>query len=61
MVYDAAGNVTTDNLGNTYTYDSENRISTVTGYTYSYDADGARMEKSTGSAGTMYWQGPWGT
>jgi RHS repeat-associated protein len=60
LMYDAAGNVTQDNLGNAYTYDSENRIATVAGYTYSYDADGARMEKSTGSTGTMYWQGPSG-
>jgi RHS repeat-associated protein len=61
MVYDAAGNVTTDNLNNAYTYDQENRISTVAGYTYYYDADGARMEKTTGSAATMYWLGPSGT
>jgi RHS repeat-associated protein len=58
LVYDAAGNVTTDNLGNTYTYDAENRIATVAGYTYSYDADGTRMEKADGSSGTMYWFGP---
>ena len=61
MRYDAAGNVTTDNLGNTPVYDQENRISTVAGYTYYYDADGARMEKTTGSAATMYWPGPSGT
>jgi RHS repeat-associated protein len=60
LLYDGAGNVTTDNLGNTYTYDAENRISTVGGYTYSYDADGTRMEKTTGSSGTMYWLGPGG-
>jgi RHS repeat-associated protein len=61
MLYDAAGNVTTDNLGNMSTYDSENRIATVAGFTYSYDADGTRMEKASGSSGTMYWPGPWGT
>jgi RHS repeat-associated protein len=61
LLYDAAGNVTTDNLGNTYTYDAENRISAVEGYTYYYDADGTRMEKTTGSSGTTYWQGPSGT
>ena len=60
MTYDAAGNVTKDNLANTYTYDAENRISTVAGYTYNYDADGARMEKAAGSTGTMYWMGPSG-
>jgi len=59
--YDAAGNVTKDNLGNTPTYDAEDRIATVAGYTYSYDADGMRMEKANGSSGTMYWPGPSGT
>lgn len=60
VLYDAAGNITQDNLGNTPTYDAENRIATDAGYTYSYDADGMRMEKSTGSSGTMYWPGPGG-
>ncbi len=55
--YDAAGNVTQDNIGNQPTYDAENRISTVAGVTYDYDADGARMEKSSG---IMYWPGPSG-
>ena len=58
--YDAAGNVTNDGNGNTPTYDSENRIATDAGYTYSYDADGMRMEKASGSTGTMYWPGPSG-
>jgi RHS repeat-associated protein len=61
LQYDAAGSVTTDNLGNTPTYDQENRIATVAGFTYYYDADGTRMEKSTGTSGTMYWPGPSGT
>jgi RHS repeat-associated protein len=60
MTYDAAGNVTNDGKGNTPTYDDENRIATVAGYTYSYDAAGMRMEKSNGSSGTMYWPGPGG-
>jgi RHS repeat-associated protein len=60
LQYDAAGNVTTDNLGNIATYDAENRISTIAGFAYYYDADGARMEKSSGSSGTMYWLGPSG-
>ena len=60
VVYDAAGNVTNDGGGNTPTYDAENRISTDDGYTYYYDADGVRMEKTNGSAGTMYWPGPGG-
>jgi RHS repeat-associated protein len=53
-LYDAAGNVTNDGLGHTPTYDTENRIATVAGVTYSYDADGVRIEKSPG---TMYWPG----
>src|SRR5260370_12013350 len=56
-LYDAAGNVTNDGLGHTPTYDAENRIATVEGVTYSYDADGVRIEKSPG---TMYWPGPGG-
>jgi RHS repeat-associated protein len=52
--YDAAGNVTNDGNGNQPTYDAENRIITDQGVTYSYDADGFRMEKSSG---TMYWPG----
>ena len=60
VLYDAAGNVTNDGSGNTPTYDAENRISTDEGYTYSYDADGLRIEKSSGSTGTMYWPGPGG-
>ena len=47
VLYDAAGNVTNDGVGNTPTYDQENRIATDAGYTYYYDADGTRMEKST--------------
>src|SRR5450759_2653265 len=56
--YDIAGNVLNDGNGNTPTYDPENRIATDAGVTYSYDADGFRMEKSPG---TMYWPGPSGT
>lgn len=52
LSYDAAGNVTNDGLGNTPTYDGENRIITDAGVTYSYDADGFRMKKSSG---TLYW------
>jgi RHS repeat-associated protein len=60
MLYDAAGNVTNDGLGNTPTYDAEDRIATVAGFTYYYDAAGTRMEKTTGSSGTIYWMGPSG-
>jgi RHS repeat-associated protein len=55
LTYDAAGNVTNDGNGNTPTYDVENRIATVAGVTYTYDADGDRTQKSSG---TMYWPGP---
>jgi RHS repeat-associated protein len=55
LQYDAAGNVTNDGLGNTPTYDAENRISTDQGYTYGYDASGFRVVKYSGSVGTMYW------
>jgi RHS repeat-associated protein len=60
LLYDAAGNVTQDNLGNQPTYDAENKIVTDAGFTYYYDADGTRMEKTSGSSGTMYWIGPSG-
>ena len=57
IVYDPAGNVVNDGVGNTPTYDAENRIVTDAGVTYYYDSDGVRIEKSTG---TMYWPGPGG-
>jgi RHS repeat-associated protein len=54
--YDAAGNMTHDaTTGNNYNYDAENRITGAAGYTYIYDADGNRVEKSNGSTGTIYW------
>jgi RHS repeat-associated protein len=57
LTYDAAGNVVNDGNGNQPTYDAENRIVTDAGVNYYYDADGFRMEKSSG---TMYWPGPAG-
>src|SRR5579872_337030 len=54
--YDAAGNMTHDaTTGNNYTFDAENRITGAAGFTYTYDADGNRVEKSNGSTGTIYW------
>jgi len=54
--YDAAGNMTHDATTNTnYSFDQENRITGAGGYTYTYDADGNRVEKSNGSTGTIYW------
>jgi RHS repeat-associated protein len=54
--YDAAGNMTHDlTTGNNYTYDQENRITGAAGFTYTYDADGNRVEKANGTTGTLYW------
>ena len=58
LSYDIAGNIVNDGSGNTPTYDAESRIVTDEGVTYSYDANGVRIEKSSG---TMYWPGPSGT
>jgi hypothetical protein len=38
-----------------YTYDTENRLLTAGGVTYTYDGDGKRVKKSNG---TLYWTGP---
>jgi RHS repeat-associated protein len=54
--YDAAGNVTHDaTSGLSYSYDQENRITRAAGYAYTYDGDGNRVKKSSGSTGTLYW------
>ncbi|HET6844915.1 MAG TPA: RHS repeat-associated core domain-containing protein [Candidatus Angelobacter sp.] len=54
--YDAAGNMTHDlSTGSNYTFDQENRITGAAGYTYTYDADGDRVEKSNGTTSTLYW------
>src|SRR5437016_939861 len=57
--YDAAGNMTKDNNGTAYSYDAENRISSASGFTYVYDADGNRVQKihgnTTPATGTLYW------
>jgi RHS repeat-associated protein len=39
----------------TYSYDQENRLTGAAGYAYTYDADGNRVRKSSGSTGTLYW------
>jgi len=40
-------------------YDPENRISSATGFTYTYDADGNRVQKTNNNTnpatGTLYW------
>ena len=54
--YDAAGNQTGIPGGNSYTYDAENHLVSVSSaggnYTYTYDGDGDRVEKSNGE---IYW------
>ena len=58
MTYDAGGNVTNDGLGGVFVFDGENRIKTAGSVTYTYDADGRRVQKSTG---INYWYGPSGS
>ncbi|HEY6250619.1 MAG TPA: RHS repeat-associated core domain-containing protein, partial [Candidatus Angelobacter sp.] len=58
-LYDAAGNMTCNISGSltpqSYGYDAENRINGAGGDTYTYNANGNRVEKSNGSTGTIYW------
>jgi len=61
--YDAAGNVLSDGLnygcGNSgYTWNAEEQMSCAAGASYTYDGDGARVEKMGGFAtSTLYWGG----
>jgi RHS repeat-associated protein len=55
--YDAAGNLTNYTAPGQYAYDPENRIQSTAGVTYTYDADGNRVEKSGGAVSTLYWYG----
>jgi RHS repeat-associated protein len=57
LTYDAAGNVINDGLGGAFVFDGENRIKTASSVTYTYDAVGRRIQKSTG---VNYWYGPQG-
>src|SRR5579864_6737723 len=57
LAYDAAGNFTSY-LSSTYTYDQENRLSSTSGMSYTYDGNGERVLKSntsTGAAVKRYW------
>ena len=56
FTYDAAGNLTaTPNPGGlVMQYDAENRMTTTTGVTYTYDGDRHRVQKSNGK---LYWYG----
>jgi RHS repeat-associated protein len=60
--YDASGNMTSDNI-HTYTYDAESRLIQVDGTAgncstatacYVYDAEGQRLQKTTGGVTTAY-------
>jgi RHS repeat-associated protein len=56
VTYDALGNILTDGLGNTFTYDAESRQIKVANsggtYNYVYDADGRRI--NNGSSEFLY-------
>ena len=54
--YDAAGNTTSKGSAS-YGYDNENRVTTTSGWTYVYDGDGKRVQKGSGTSGTLYWTG----
>jgi RHS repeat-associated protein len=55
--YDAAGNLLSDGF-NVMTWDAESRLSTVSGATYIYDAQGNRVEKQgVGVTDTVYFGG----
>ncbi|PYU23414.1 MAG: hypothetical protein DMG32_16195 [Acidobacteria bacterium] len=67
--YDAAGNMTLDGSGLTYSFDAENRILQASGmsggpYCYAYDGNGLRVAKKSnattcaqGTVATIYWRG----
>ena len=55
--YDAAGNLTAMPNGSSYSYDAENHLLSTAGVNYTYDGDGQRVEKSSG---TIYWHGAGG-
>jgi RHS repeat-associated protein len=55
-IYDAAGNMTHDASTNlNYSYDQENRLTGVAGFSYTYDHAGNRVKKTNGTTGTLYW------
>jgi RHS repeat-associated protein len=51
--YDPSGNLSSDGLNN-YTWNAESEVKSVAGFTYTYDGDGNRLEKSSGK---IYWYG----
>lgn len=58
-VYDAAGELTNDGNGNTYTYDRNGMLTASNGAQYVYDALDQRIEKTIGGNSTIsiYFQG----
>ena len=57
LAYDAAGNLTSY-VSSTYIYDQENRLSSTSGMSYTYDGNGDRVLKfntSSGAAVKRYW------
>jgi RHS repeat-associated protein len=50
--YDAAGNMTADGQYN-YSFNGANEVTGANGVNYTYDGDGLRVEKSSG---TLYWR-----
>ena len=55
--YDAAGEVTTDQYSNSYSYNAEGRILSGGSGTYVYDGDGNRVKKTVSGTTTLYWPG----
>jgi RHS repeat-associated protein len=57
--YDAAGELTADGNGNTYTYDADGMITASSGATFTYDALDQRVAKTGGSnpTETIYFSG----
>jgi len=56
--YDAAGDLLTDGLGNSYQYDAEGKTKSGAGATYVYTAEGQRVEKAGSSTvDTVYFGG----
>jgi len=53
FTYDASGNEIADTT-DAYTWNGEGELKTAGGVTYTYDGDGQRIEKSSG---TIYWYG----
>jgi RHS repeat-associated protein len=47
LAYDASGNTSSDGV-NGYTWDGESQLKTAAGMTYTYDAEGRRVAKSSG-------------